>query len=220
MKNKVLLVDDHEIFSDGIMAIIRNLDSIQILGNVTSGEDAVNKLDSMQPDIIIMDVMMSGMNGFEATRIIKEQNPEIKVLILSSEVTRDYVSMGIKSGIDGYITKQCGKNELIEAIKTISAGKQFFNSAITNLIFEDFYSSQRAGDRRQKRLKSSELSKRENEVLELIADGKSNQETADLLFISIKTVETHKMNILEKLGLKNTAELVKYTIKNGIITLE
>lgn len=220
MKNKVLLVDDHEIFSDGIMAIIRNLDSIQILGNVTSGEDAVNKLDSMQPDIIIMDVMMSGMNGFEATRIIKEQNPEIKVLILSSEVTRDYVSMGIKSGIDGYITKQCGKNELIEAIKTISAGKQFFNSAITNLIFEDFYSSQRAGDKRQKRLKSSELSKRENEVLELIADGKSNQETADLLFISIKTVETHKMNILEKLGLKNTAELVKYAIKNGIITLE
>lgn len=220
MKNKVLLVDDHEIFSDGIMAIIRNLDSIQVLGNVTSGEDAVNKLDSMQPDIIIMDVMMSGMNGFEATRIIKEQNPDIKILILSSEVTRDYVSMGIKSGIDGYITKQCGKNELIEAIKTISAGKQFFNSAITNLIFEDFYSSQRAGDKREKRLKSSELSKRENEVLELIADGKSNQETADLLFISIKTVETHKMNILEKLGLKNTAELVKYAIKNGIITLE
>ncbi|MFZ6009482.1 MAG: response regulator [Bacteroidota bacterium] len=216
---RVLLVDDHTILRDGLASILSHVEDIKVVGGLASGEDAVNSLDDYKPDVVLMDIVMSGMSGLEATRWIKETNREVKVIIVSSEVRKEFVSDGIKCGIDGYLPKDVDKATLIEAIRAVKGGSKFFNQAITNLIFEDFYRGEQEG-RKRGRKASAGLTKRENEVLELVAIGKSNQEVADTLFISIKTVETHKTNILEKLGLKNTAELVKYAIKNNIISLE
>ena len=215
----VLLVDDHVMLRDGIAAILNHVEGIKVIGGVSSGEEAVNGLKTYNPDIILMDIMMSGMTGIEATRWIKEQDKNIKVIIISSEVKKEFVSEGIKSGIDGYLPKNADKATLVEAIRSVHQGNKYFNQAITNLVFEDFYKGEKEGTKSNRSVAQG-LTKRENEVLELVAQGKSNQEVADTLFISTKTVETHKTNILEKLGLKNTAELVKYAIKNNIITLD
>lgn len=216
---RVLLVDDHTMLREGLSFLLSQVGGIEIVGGLSSGEEAVNSFKSYDPDVILMDIMMGGMTGIEATRWIKEQQPGIKVIIISSEVKKEFVSAGIKCGIDGYLPKDADKETLIEAIKTVSRGEKYFNKAITNLIFEDFYNSEKTG-RKEKPKVNVGLTKREQEVLEQVASGKTNQEVADTLFISVKTVETHKTNILEKLGLKNTAELVKYAIKHNIISLE
>jgi DNA-binding NarL/FixJ family response regulator len=216
---KVLLVDDHRILRDGIAAIINSIDDIEVVGGLSSGEEAVNLFKTFAPDVILMDILMQGMTGLEATRWIKEQSDTTKVIIISSEIKKEFVSAGIKCGIDGYLPKDVDKATLIEAIRKVVQGEKYFNAAITNLVFEDFYQGEKTGKKKQRKVTEG-LTNRENEVLELTASGKSNQEVADALFISIKTVETHKTNILEKLGLRNTAELVKYAIKNNIIAID
>jgi DNA-binding NarL/FixJ family response regulator len=219
-ETKILVVDDHTMLRDAITTMLNQIEGITVVGGLSSGEEAVNSFKSFAPDIILMDIIMgTGMTGLEATRWIKEQDPTMKVIIISSEIKKEFVSTGIKCGIDGYLPKDTDKATLIEAIRAVSQGQKFFNKAITNLIFEDFYKSEKEGPKRGRKV-MLELTKREHEVLELVATGKSNQEVADDLFISIKTVETHKTNILEKLGLKNTAELVRYAIKNNIISLD
>lgn len=216
---KLLLVDDHTMLREGLAILLGQVPGITIVGGVSSGEEAVNSLKEFNPDVILMDIMMGGMTGLEATRWIKEQEPGVKIIIISSEVKKEFVSTGIKCGIDGYLPKDADKETLIEAIKAVSQGEKYFNKAITNLIFEDYYHSEKTGKKTKSNVNLG-LTKRENEVLEQVASGKTNQEVADALFISVKTVETHKTNILEKLGLRNTAELVKYAIKHNIISLE
>jgi DNA-binding NarL/FixJ family response regulator len=218
-KIKVLLVDDHRILRDGVESILTQFDDIEVVGALSSGEEVVDEFEELKPDVILMDIVMGGMTGIEATRWVKERKPETKVILISSEVKKEFVSNGIKCGIDGYLPKDVDKNTLITAIRNVSTGQKFFNEAITNLIFEDFYKGEKGGKKRERKVTEG-LTKRENEILELISSGKTNQEVADTLFISTKTVETHKANILEKLGLKNTAELVKYAIKHNIISLD
>jgi DNA-binding NarL/FixJ family response regulator len=221
MKNdiNVLLVDDHVIFREGITSLLNQVDNIHVVGGLNNGEDAVSSYKQYSPDIILMDIVMRGMSGVEATRWIKEQDPDVKVILISSEIRSEYISNGIKCGIDGYLPKDADKQMLIEAIRTVHTGGKYFNQAIVNLVFNDFCKSEKEGVKRVKKVSDS-LSKRETEVLQLVAEGRTNQEVADLLFISVKTVETHKTHILEKLGLKNTAELVRYAIKQNIITLD
>ena len=134
------------------------------------------------------------------------------------EISKEYVSAGIKSGVDGYLPKDIDKGTLLEAVRTVHNGGRFFNDAIMKLVFEDFYSHEKLKNPDKKL--PNELTKREYEILGLVASGKTNKELAEALFISIKTVETHKTHILEKLGLKNTTELVKYAIKNNIISID
>lgn len=218
-KAKILLVDDHTILRDGIASILNNVEGVEVVGALSSGEEAVSEFQKSGANVILMDILMSGMTGLEATRWIKEQDPSVKVIIISSEIKKEYVSTGIKCGIDGYLPKDVDKETLITAIRTVMKGEKFFNAAITNLVFEDFYNGEKDGRKRNRKIAVG-LTNRENEIMALIASGKSNQEVADGLFISTKTVETHKANILDKLGLRNTAELVKYAIKNNIITLD
>ena len=214
---KVLLVDDHTILRDSIAIMLSQLDDIQIVGSLSSGEELISKMRDLNPDMIIMDIHMKGMTGIEATRWVKERNNKIKVILLSMEVKKELVSAGIQSGIDGYLPKDVEKSTLVEAIRIVSKGEKYFNEAITNLVFEDFYNREVSARRTKQHLQLTDLSKREMEVLQLVASGKSDTEVADQLFISSKTVNTHKMHILDKLGLKNTAELVKYAIKNELI---
>jgi DNA-binding NarL/FixJ family response regulator len=221
-KIKVVLVDDHRLVRDSIAIMLQQVDDIQIIGAFSNAEELLSKLKDLNPDVIIMDIMMNGMTGIEATHWVKDRFPRIKVLILSMEVKREFVSAGIQSGIDGYLPKDIEKNVLIDAVRTLNRGEKFFNEAITTLVFEDFYNKERTNKQVKQHLGSNELSKltkRELEILSLIAAGKSAKQVADELFISTKTVDTHKAHILDKLGLSNTAELVKYAIKNELIAL-
>ena len=216
---EVLLVDDHALIRDGIAAVLKSTEDIIVAGSIATGEEAVNYVRTSKPDVILMDIMMRGMTGIEATRWIKEIEPSMKIILVSMEIKKEFLSAGIKSGIDGYIHKDSEKEILIDAIRTVHKGGRYFNEAITNLVFDDFFQHEKLGRAKEKRI-SKELTKREHEILAHIADGRSNKDVADALFISVKTVETHKSHILEKLGLKNTAELVKYAIKNNLIELE
>lgn len=221
-KIKVVLVDDHRLVRDSIAIMLQQVDDIQIIGAFSNAEELLSKLNDLNPNVIIMDIMMTGMTGIEATHWVKDRFPRIKVLILSMEVKREFVSAGIQSGIDGYLPKDIEKNVLIDAVRTLNRGEKFFNEAITTLVFEDFYNKKRTNKQVKQHLGSNDLSKltkRELEILSLIAAGKSTKQVADELFISTKTVDTHKTHILDKLGLSNTAELVKYAIKNELISL-
>lgn len=217
-KTKVLLVDDHQIIRDGVRAMLENTDDMQVIGSVPSGEDAINEARDHKPDVILMDIMMGGMTGIEATRWIKGSDPDIKVILLTMEISKEYVSAGIKSGVDGYLPKDVDRDTLLGAIRTVRGGGRFFNDAIMKLVFEDFYTHEKLKSS-DKRL-PNDLTKRESEILGLVASGKTNKELAEVLFISIKTVETHKTHIMEKLGLRNSTELVKYAIKNKIISID
>lgn len=219
-KTRVLIVDDHRLLRDGLAALLGQAEDIQVVGSVPSGEEAISVFPSLKPDIILMDIMMGGMTGIEATRWIKEQDSQVKVILISSEIKKELVTAGIQCGIDGYLPKDVDLSILREAIRTVKNGGRYFNEAITNLVFEDFYQKKKLTNTNGKVTLPNDLTKREQEVLALVASGKSNQEVADDLFISIKTVDTHKNHILDKLGLKNTAELVRYAIKNKLISLD
>jgi DNA-binding NarL/FixJ family response regulator len=216
-KIKVLLTDDHKLIRDGIRLMLESTTDMEVIGSVASGEEAINEVRESRPDVIVMDVMMGGMTGIEATRWIKDIDSTIKIVVLSMEISKEYVSAGIKSGVDGYLPKDVDQETLVNAIRTVYNGGRFFNDAIMKLVFEDFYTHEKLKNPTKM---PHELTKREFEILALAASGKTNKEVAESLFISIKTVETHKTNILEKLGLRNTTDLVRYAIKNKIISVE
>lgn len=219
-KIKVLIVDDHTLVREAIAVMLKQVKNIEVLPTVSSGEDAISEVRKNRPHVVLMDIMLKGMNGIEATRWIKERDKHIRVILLSMEVRKDFVTAGIQSGIDGYLPKDVEQTTLVEAINTVNRGEKFFNEAITSLVFEDFYNKQKTSPATTAHSGIGDLTRRENEVLAEIATGKSNKEVGDTLFISIKTVETHKAHILDKLGLKNTAELVRYAIRNKLISLD
>jgi DNA-binding NarL/FixJ family response regulator len=216
-KIKVLVADDHELIRDGIEAMIDSAPDIEVVGKVATGEDAINMARSVKPDVVLMDIIMPGMNGIEAARWIKEFDAAIRIIIVTKEINKDYVSAGIKSGVDGYLPKDTSKRTLTDAIRCVHHGERYFNNAIKKLIFEDFYSAEKL--KNPQKMLPGQLTKREIEVLAMVASGKSNKEVGEALSISVKTVETHKTHILMKLGLNNNAELIRYAIKNNIISI-
>jgi DNA-binding NarL/FixJ family response regulator len=213
---KLFLVDDHTLMRDGIISMLSDCDDILVVGSTATGEEAISKIGELQPDIVLMDIVLRGMTGIEATRWIKEQNKDVRVILVSMEVKKDFLSAGIQCGIDGYLPKDTDKQTMIKAIRTVFSGERYFTDAITKLVFEDFFVHEKLKNPGNTRL-PNDLTKREHEVLGLVAMGKGNKEIAESLFISVKTVETHKGHILEKLGLRNSAELIKYAIKNNIV---
>jgi DNA-binding NarL/FixJ family response regulator len=217
-KIKILLVDDHKLIREGVRSMVESTEDLMVIGSVSSGEDSINEVRETRPDIILMDIMMGGMTGIEATRWIKEFDPTIKIILLTMEISKEYVSAGIKSGVDGYLPKDVDKDTLLDAIRTVNSGGRFFNDAILKLVFEDYYSKEKLKSSDKKL--PNDLTKREYEILVQVASGKTNREVGEILFISIKTVETHKTHVMEKLGLRNTAEMVKYAIKNNIISVD
>ncbi|MBL7841485.1 MAG: response regulator transcription factor [Cyclobacteriaceae bacterium] len=215
-KISIAVADDHGLMRHGIVSLLEEDPEIQVVASVSSGEDAVNVANNRPPDVFLLDIVMKGMSGIEATRWIKDQNPGIKIILLSSEVSKEFISEGMRMGIDGYLLKDCSRETLLEAIRTVMRGEKFFSPEVTNLIFRDFYLKETEGKGLPSG-KAKELSKRETEVLVLIASGKTIKEIGEHLFISPKTVETHKSHIMGKLELTNTAQLVKYAIENKLV---
>ncbi|MBL7833148.1 MAG: response regulator transcription factor [Cyclobacteriaceae bacterium] len=218
MERKILVAvaDDHGLMRHGIVSLLEEDPTIQVVASVSSGEDAINVANNRTPDLFLLDIVMKGMTGIEATRWIKDQNPTVKVILLSSEVSKEFISEGMKMGIDGYLLKDCSKEMLFEAISAVMRGEKFFSPEVTNLIFRDFYLKETEG-KGLPSARTKELSRRETEVLVLIASGKTIKEIGEHLFISPKTVETHKSHIMDKLGLTNTAQLVKYAIDHKLV---
>lgn len=215
---RIAIADDHALLRKGIISLLEKSEGITIIGEMNSGEEAVNFINHNSPDVFLLDIVMAGMTGIEAARWIKEQAPQVKIILISSEVNKDFISAGIKSGIDGYLNKDIDQQTLLGAIQTVMKGERYFSPEITALVFQDFFLKEKEGKGLPSKKKTS-LSKREEEVLIMIANGKSLKEIAENLFISIKTVETHKLHIQDKLGLTNTAQLVKYAIEKNLIEI-
>ena len=217
-KIKILIADDHTLVRDGLIAMLKMEPDIQIVGEASDGTEVLEKIRTMELDIILMDIMMEEMNGLDTTREIKKISDDIEIILLSMEVNEEFISEGIKNGAKAYLPKDVSRSKLLEAIRKVSSGEIYFSEKVSQIIFENFYNksvkkkapSDKAG---------TKLSKRELEILKLFAEGKTSQEISDELHISIKTADTHRYNIMQKLQLKNTAELVKYAIKNGYIEI-
>jgi DNA-binding NarL/FixJ family response regulator len=212
MSIRILIADDHQLFREGIVNLLSASPQIEVVAQAENGQEAIEKAKKLKPDIVIMDIGMPILNGVDATRILYEELAETRVMMLSMHSDKFYVKKALEAGAYGYLFKNCTYDQLIEAVNSVSRGKKYLSDKITEVLIEDYLSKDEDVSRDEQR-----LSERESEILKLMADGKSAKEISELLFISVKTVGTHKQHIMEKLNLKTTADIIKYAIKKGII---
>ncbi len=215
---KIILVDDHQIVRDGIKALLKDEESVKILAEAQSGEEILDLLGKVSPDMLIMDISMPGASGIETAKQVSKSYPHVKLLFLSMFLNEDFILGAINAGAKGYLPKNTTKEELIQAINSIMQGKDYFNKEVSDIIMQNYVKKAKEKDT-AKDFKVI-LTSREIEILKLFADGLTNQEIAELLFISVRTVESHKTHIMQKLRLKSTVELIKYAIKNNITSVE
>lgn len=215
---KVLLVDDHQIILDGVKTMLLDEEDIEFIGCASDGIKALQIIKSHAPDVVISDISMPDMTGIELTAKIVEMNGPSKVLILSMYTTDDYIYNAIKAGAKGILPKQdTNKEMLLEAIRTISEGEEYYSPNISRNLMKSYVSKIKNVNSADKS-KNYSLTLREKEILKLYVEGFSNQEVADKLNISIRTVETHKNNIMQKFDFKSTVEMVKFALKNNIVS--
>ena len=212
----VLLAEDHMIVREGLRALLQLEDDIMVIGEAENGRQAVEMVHKLLPDVVVMDISMPLLNGMEATRQILQAHPETKVLVLSAHSDDAYVGMVIALGASGYLVKQTAAHILPKAIRAVHGGSDFFSSEISKRLNNHQKRAYLRGDLSDKK-NATKLSSREMEVLQLIAEGKTNKETAAELHISIKTVEKHRQNVMEKLNIHDTAGLTRYAISSGVI---
>ena len=212
---KVLIVDDHAIIRDGLRAILEAQPDIEVVGEAMEGREALEKADKLRPDVVIMDLTMPGMGGLEATRQLKLLHPDVRVMALTMHESDDYFFQVLQAGADGYFVKGGSSAELLSALRTVSQGEVFLYPSMATRLLKDYLKPARAG-----RDRYEGLTDREVEILKLVAEGRSNQEIGDLLVVSVSTVQTHRAHVMAKLGLHSRTELVKYAIRQGIISLD
>jgi len=210
---KILLVDDHQIILDGIRMMLKDAPEMQICGTAHSGKQAMALARKLLPDVVIADISMPGMNGIDLTRELKVLLPRVGVIILSMYTSEDYICRLVGVGANGYLTKQdTTRVELLEAIRAVSTGGEYFSGEVREIITQKYFDRARKGKPNPNQ--PVQPTPREAEILKLYADGLSNQEIAEKLFISSKTVEAHKNNIMQKFNFKSTVEMVKYAIRH------
>ncbi len=212
---KVILVDDHQLIRMGIKALLNSESDIEVIGEVNSAKDVFQTIDKKKPDLILMDISLDDGDGILLTKDITKKYKDVKVIMLSMHVKEDFIQRSLKAGAAGYILKDSPKEELIKAIKEVARGGKYFASEVSQLMVSSYVT--KAGDFTDKKRKTSGLTNREIEIIRLLSDGLSNQKIAELLGISHRTVDTHRTNIMQKVKVKNVAELVKYAIVNKLI---
>jgi DNA-binding NarL/FixJ family response regulator len=210
---KVLLADDHKIFRDGIRSILEKEKDIQVVEEASDGKEVLDKITKIDVDVILLDIDIGRPNGIEICEILKREHPGVRILILSMMGLHDFIIQALEKGATGFLLKNTGKDEVLTAIRTVAKGDSYFSREVSTILIEHLNKPRAA----KKRIAGIPLSPREIEVLKLISQEYSNPEIAEKLFISIRTVDTHRRNLLEKLGVKNTAGLVKYAIQKGLI---
>ena len=214
---KVVLVDDHHLIRMGIKALLKPESGIIVVGEVDKAKYTLNYIEAKQPDVVLMDISLVDGDGILLTKEIIDLHKGIKVIILSMHVKEDFIQRSIRAGASGYILKDSPKDELIKAIKEVAKGDKYFASEVSQLMVSSYVN--KAGDFAEKKRKLSGLTKREVEIIRLLSDGLSNQKIASQLGISHRTVDTHRTNIMQKVKVKNVAELVKYSIINKLIEI-
>jgi DNA-binding NarL/FixJ family response regulator len=210
-----MLADDHRLFRFGLKQFLDQRPGLDIVGEASDGFAAAEMAASLKPDIILMDISMPHLNGLEATRRILEQSPVAKIVILSMHSDRRYVTEALKSGALGYLLKDSAPEELLQAINRVMAGQYFLSSGVNQQVIADFAHRPAGAEQTPYNL----LSAREREVLQLLAEGSSTKQIADRLNLSAKTVESHRLNLMDKLNFHSIAELTKYAIREGLIEL-
>lgn len=213
MTISLLIVDDHQLFREGVSTLFDD-SNVQIAGMAGNGSDAIALAKELTPDIILMDISMNGMSGIEATKIIREEVPQSKVIGLSMHVDKNYIKEMLEAGASGYLLKNCSHGQLNQAVMTVHSGKMYLSEEITDIVVNDYLAKQSEPAQPE-----FALTARETEVLILYAEGKSTHEIAEKLFISKKTVATHKQNIIKKTNINSVADMVKFAIKKGLTKL-
>ena len=211
----VVVADDHVLFRQGLKRILEDIPNLKVIGEAKDGLELLNLLKGLTPQMIILDISMPNLRGLEAIHEIKTGHPKVKVLILTMHKDKDYLYQALSGGADGYLLKEDADDELFLAIEKIRDGKIYISPHLSDSVAEDL--AHRSRMTREATPGAERLTIREREILKLIAEGKSSKEIADILYISVRTVERHRANMMDKLNLRKTAELIKYAIEKGYI---
>ena len=212
---RVLLADDHKLIRAGLVLVVQQQPDLSVIGEADDGRQAVQLVESLKPDVVVMDIGMPNLNGIEAARQITASRPDTAVVILSMHADEGYVLRALKAGARAYLLKDSATTDLVQAIRAVVEGKSFFSPAVSKVLLQDYMRKlRRTGAEDSYDL----LSPREREVLQLVAEGQSNKEVANLLNLSTYTVETHRAKIMQKLNLKGVPELILYAVRKGIIS--
>ncbi len=212
MSIRIILADDHIILRHGLSKSLQMEKDIEVIAQANDGRTAVQLVQELSPDVIIMDIGMPDLNGIEATRQIVKNSPKVRVIGLSMHSAKKFIVEMFKAGASGYLLKDCEFDELVNAIRTVASGKDYISPSISNILVETCVND----DPKKQKSAFSTLTKREREVLQLITEGKTTKQTAKRLHISPKTVEVHRLNIMNKLDIDNMAQLTKYAIQEGL----
>ncbi len=216
-KIKVVLAEDHTIVRKGIRALLDAEDNIEVVGEAEDGQAAINQVEKFSPDLVIMDHTMPVLNGLTATRQIKKMFPDVKILILTMHTNEEYVLQFLRAGAAGYLIKKTAPKELVTAIQAIYQGESYLSPSISKVVIDGYVQQSSNLDSEDNYEK---LTDRERQILQLVTEGFSNREIAEQLSISIKTVNNHRVSLMDKLDIHNTAKLVKYAIRKGVINLD
>ncbi|OGO03126.1 MAG: hypothetical protein A2Y72_02245 [Chloroflexi bacterium RBG_13_53_26] len=215
-KIRILVVDDHTIVRDGICALLSLAADMEVVGEAANGQEAMEKVKELAPDVVIMDIAMPLLGGMETTRRIRKQFPGTRVLALTQYADKEYVFPVIEAGAHGFISKTAASSELVVGIRSVYRGDSFLSPSVAKLLVENV---QTGGNLQERRDPYDQLTGRERDVLKLLAEGHTTQEVADILVISPKTVEGYKTNLMDKLDIHNRVDLIKYALRKGIITV-
>jgi DNA-binding NarL/FixJ family response regulator len=213
-RKSVLLADDHTLVRAGIRALVERLSDVEVVAEAKDGREALSLVREHKPDLVLMDIAMPGLNGYEATSRISKEFPDVRVIILSMYANEEYVREAINAGAAGYLLKRCAAAELEKAIKTVAGGDRYFSPLVSEHVTNG---SGRAGP---DRALIERLTSRQREILQLIAERHSTKEIAQVLSISVKTVETHRAQLMDRLGIHDVPGLVRFAIRTGLVTLD
>jgi two-component system, NarL family, response regulator NreC len=211
---RVLLADDHGLLRKGVRSVVAQDPAIVIVGEASDGSEAVRLAEELSPDVAIIDIAMPALNGLDAAALIARRERRIGVIVLTMYSDEEYLVRAVSAGVRGYLLKDSAEPDLIRAVKAVAAGNTFFSPAIADMLFEDYVLRLQ---RREVQDSYDVLTDREKQVLQLLAEGRTNKEVATALSLGLSTVETHRMNMMKKLGLRNTAEIVLYAVRKKIL---
>ncbi len=209
---RILVADDHTLVRAGLTSLIARLSDMEVVGEASDGRHAMRMVRELKPDLVLMDIAMPGLNGLEAAERIKSLEPQIKIIILSMHASEEYVAQALKAGASGYLLKDAATTELEMALKSVSMGQFYLSPAISRQVVDNYLRGGPTG--------IEVLTPRQREILQLIAEGKSTREIADTLHLSVKTVETHRTQLMERLEIYDTAGLVRYAIRKGLVSAD